>query len=65
MPSVSDTVRIIVGDTACDASHIKTGDLYNVADINEDCYVDLGDLSEIARNWLDCTDEETACGTLE
>ena len=59
---VPDTVTIIVGDTACDASHIKTGDPYNIGDYNEDCIVDLTDFMElIASQWLDCTDTVTGC----
>jgi len=58
----SDTVRIFVGDDACDASHLQTDDPYNDADINEDCIVDLTDLTELILNaWLDCSDTLTNC----
>ena len=58
-----DSVRIVVGDDACDASHILTGDDYNEADQNEDCIVDLTDLAELILNdWLSCTDDQTDCG---
>jgi hypothetical protein len=59
----SDTVRIVVGDDACDASHINTGAAYDAGDVNEDCIVDMQDLALlIAANWLDCTDTQTNCG---
>lgn len=58
-----DTVRIVVGNDACDASHIETGDPYNVADYNQDCIVDILDFAElIADDWLNCTDTLTNCG---
>lgn len=58
-----DGVRIIVGNDACDASHMSTGAPYNAADQNTDCIVDLADLATlIAANWLDCTDTLTNCG---
>ncbi len=58
-----DTVEIIVGDDACDASHMSTGDPYNAADENEDCIVGVADFAAIiAANWLDCTDTLTNCG---
>ena len=58
----SDTVRIVVGATACDASHLSTGNPYNVADANQDCIVDLEDFAAvIAANWLNCTDTLTDC----
>lgn len=58
----SDTVRIVVGDDPCDASHIDSGALYNDADYNEDCIVNLADFVElIARDWLNCTDDLTHC----
>jgi len=58
----SDTVRVVVGDDSCDASHIETGDPYNPADFNEDCIVDLEDLqSFILNDWLSCTNLLTGC----
>ena len=58
-----DTVEIVVGDDACDASHMSTGDPYNPADDNQDCIVGMADFSSIiADNWLDCTDTLTNCG---
>lgn len=60
-----DTVRIVVGDDACDASHLQTGSAYNPADINQDCLVDLLDfVTLIADDWLGCTDTLTLCGQL-
>ena len=59
----SDTVQIIVGEDACDASHMATGDEYNAADQNQDCIVDLTDLvALILSDWLNCTDQLADCG---
>ncbi len=59
----SDTVEVIVGTDACEASHMSTGDPYNPADENEDCVVDLRDFTAfIVDNWLDCSDTLTNCG---
>ncbi len=58
----SDTVRIVVGEDACDASHLNTGDAYNRSDVNEDCLVNLEDYALlIAVNWMDCTDTLSGC----
>lgn len=58
----SDTVRIVVGDNPCDASHLDTGAAYPAADVNQDCIVDLDDFATlIAANWLRCTDTLTHC----
>jgi hypothetical protein len=58
----SDAVRVVVGAGPCDASHVFTGDLYNDADANQDCLVDLADFIElIASDWLSCTDTLTHC----
>jgi hypothetical protein len=57
-----DTVRIVVGATACEASHLSTGAPYAAGDINKDCLVNLTDFAElIAANWLNCTDTQTDC----
>lgn len=59
----ADSVRIVVGTDACDASHVFTGQAYNPADANEDCIVDLADLQLlIVDAWLNCTDVLTDCG---
>ena len=59
-----DTVRIVVGETPCDASHIYTGEAYDAGDVNFDCMVNLEDFASIiAANWLDCTDTITDCPT--
>ncbi|MBN2512987.1 MAG: DNRLRE domain-containing protein [Sedimentisphaerales bacterium] len=59
----SDSLRIVVGDTSCDASHIETGAAYNIGDYNRDCIVDLIDMVElIAADWLNCTDTLVFCG---
>jgi len=33
---------------------------YNIADINKDCYVNLADILELAKGWLDCNDPQNA-----
>lgn len=59
---VTDTVRVVIGTTPCEASHVFSGDPYNDGDINQDCLVDLADLQElIIDDWLNCTDELTNC----
>jgi hypothetical protein len=59
----SDTVQIVVGTNACDASHLDTGAAYNAADQNQDCLVDISDLkSLIIDDWLHCTDTLDDCG---
>ena len=59
----SDTVRIVVGNDACDASHLYDGTDYDPGDINLDCIVNLNDFALlIAKNWLNCTDTLDNCG---
>ena len=61
----SDTVRIVVGNNACDASHLKFGDLYpyDRGDQNQDCVVDLQDFMVlIIADWLKCSDMRGNCG---
>jgi len=58
---VPDTVRIVVGDNPCDASHLDSQEPYPPGDMNTDCLVDLLDLAEFAAAWLNCTDVLTAC----
>lgn len=58
----SDTVRIVVGNTPCDASHLALGTPYNAADANRDCIVNLADFAVlIADDWLECSDTLTYC----
>jgi hypothetical protein len=60
--AVTDTVRVVVGTTPCDASHVFTGNPYNDGDVNQDCYVDLTDLQTlIIDDWLNCTNTLTGC----
>lgn len=58
---VSDTVRIVVGIDACDASHLQSGANYYSGDFDKNCIIDLNDLLVVAANWLDCTDTITNC----
>ena len=63
LPPVSDTVRIVVGNGPCDATHVFYGTPYNEADANEDCIVNLQDLLDLmVYDWLNCTDTLTDCG---
>ncbi|HOK96889.1 MAG TPA: hypothetical protein PKW71_12270, partial [Anaerohalosphaeraceae bacterium] len=58
----SDTVRVVVGNTPCDASHLASGKPYNTADANQDCIVDLTDFAAlIIQDWLECTDTLMLC----
>lgn len=60
---ISDTVRVVVGEDSCDASHLMTGMEYHAADANRDCIVNLQDLMMLfAESWLSCTDQLTFCG---
>jgi hypothetical protein len=59
----SDTVRVVIGNNACDASHLNSGQAYPEADQNQDCIVNLSDLvALIVDDWLGCTDTLTHCG---
>jgi len=59
----SDTVQVIVGSTACDASHMSTGASYDAMDQNHDCVVNMADFAMlIVSDWLTCTDRLTNCG---
>ncbi|HOL31995.1 MAG TPA: hypothetical protein PK052_08430 [Anaerohalosphaeraceae bacterium] len=62
--AVWDTAAVIVGDDACDASHLLTGRPYSAGDLNRDCIVDGMDLALFAAGWLDCTDWLTHCAGL-
>jgi len=50
----SATTQIYVGATPCDAAKAKPTYVQMPADFNNDCYVDLSDLSEFASAWLQC-----------
>lgn len=50
----SATTQIYVGATPCDAAKAKPTYVQMPADFNDDCYVDLSDLSEFASAWLRC-----------
>ncbi|MCE5186944.1 MAG: DNRLRE domain-containing protein [Planctomycetaceae bacterium] len=57
----SDTVRIVVGEDSCDATHLKSGADYAAGDLNEDCIIDMEDFAALAANWMNCTDDATHC----
>lgn len=60
--SVSATVRVVVGNTSCDASHVFYNQPYNPADVNQDCIVNLTDLQLlIVNNWLVCDNTLEPC----
>jgi len=50
-----DTVRIVVGQDACDAAQAMPGYSANPMDFNSDCVVDINDFADFAAEWLDCT----------
>lgn len=50
----SDTVDVFVGDTPCDAAKAKPEYEQIYSDYNNDCYVDMSDLSEFVQEWLEC-----------
>lgn len=56
--AAADIVRVYVGDTPCDASHLATGgdydDDYDDADLNQDCIINLADFAMLAANWFKC-----------
>lgn len=57
----SDTVEVIVGENACEASHWSTGDVYSTADFNQDCMVDMQDVALLVMKWLSCTNTLVSC----
>ncbi len=58
----SARVRVVVGDNACDASHLSTGKPYAAGDVNQDCIVNLEDFAILfGSNWLDCTNTLADC----
>jgi hypothetical protein len=58
----SASVRVVVGDNACDASHLSTGKPYDAGDVNHDCIVNLEDFAILfGNNWLDCTNTLAKC----
>jgi hypothetical protein len=52
--STSDTISIVVAADACGAAQAVPGFARNTRDFNNDCFVDLEDLSTFAGEWLDC-----------
>lgn len=57
----SDTVTVTVGQNACHASHLSTGDDYSAADFNRDCIVNVIDVALFAVKWLNCTNTLVLC----
>jgi hypothetical protein len=50
----TNATQIFVGATPCEAAQAKPGYEANIADLNDDCYVDLTDFLTLAENWLVC-----------
>jgi hypothetical protein len=58
----TDTVRITVGASACDAYRQTPGAAwFDGGDINQDCKVNIADLQILVANWLDCADFINNC----
>jgi len=53
-------VQIFVGADPCEAAKAKPTYVQLSADINNDCYVDLGDLAVFAAQWLNCNESMDA-----
>jgi hypothetical protein len=53
-------VQIFVGADPCEAAKAKPTYVRLSADINNDCYVDLGDLAVFAAQWLNCNESMDA-----
>lgn len=49
-----DSMEVFVGDTPCDAAKAKPDYVQIYSDYNNDCFVDLADLSEFVQEWLEC-----------
>jgi hypothetical protein len=58
---VSDTVKVFVGASPCDASHLSTGEAYSPGDFNQDCMVNMQDVALFAMQWQNCTNALTGC----
>lgn len=50
----TDTVLIHVFETRCQALKAQVGFVLDTGDINEDCLVDLEDMADMVKNWLEC-----------
>jgi hypothetical protein len=58
----SASVRVVVGDNACDASHLSTGKPYAAGDVNQDCIVNLEDFAILfGSSWRNCTNTLAGC----
>lgn len=56
--STSDSVQVIVRETACEAAQAMPGYEPIHGDFNSDCYVSLTDFAVFADNWLECNSLE-------
>ena len=58
--AVSDSILITVIDPTC--QDVIDAGLINIADLNQDCHVDLADFAFIAVSWLECNDpQDSTC----
>ena len=58
--SISDIITVTVIDPTC--QDVKDAGLIIVADVNQDCYVDLSDFAVIAVSWLECNNpQDSTC----
>jgi pectate lyase len=56
-----DTVKVYIGTTPCEASHLSTGEPYSAGDINHDCVVNMLDAALFSMEWQSCTNALTDC----
>jgi hypothetical protein len=52
--SSSASLQVFVGATPCDAAKAKPGYVRMTADLDNNCYVNIADLSAFAEQWLGC-----------
>jgi hypothetical protein len=57
----SDIVTVTLSTDSCLASHEIPDSEYHLGDVNQDCVVDINDFSEVALNWLACTNTLAGC----
>jgi hypothetical protein len=57
----SDIVTVTLSTDSCLASHEIPDSEYHLGDVNQDCKVDINDFSEVALNWLGCTNTLAGC----
>lgn len=58
----SATTEVLVTETPCEAAKAVPGYVALAGDVNSDCYVDLGDISLLALDWLECNSNMALIG---